>query len=199
VQIVIAGDTSGVPWVNVFWAGSAVSGTPTRAQMDTLATSLLGTYQSEFRPMANVDVLVSSCTVNYYDTGGAVIPGFASNPLAGTRAGGALPASTAGVVNWHTNFDHYRGGHARTYIPGPVTSDMATTSAFSTLYTAALATHASAWRTAINAYAGAPFTSLTFSMLSRIRGKQPLAVPVLRSIIGQTVRSIIGTQRRRLT
>jgi hypothetical protein len=36
-------------------------------------------------------------------------------------------------------------------------------------------------------------------MLSRIRGKQPLAVPVLRSIIGQTVRSIIGTQRRRLT
>ena len=199
VQIVIKGDIQGLTYVNVFWASSVTTADPTRAQMDSLATALLNTYQLEFRPMMQNGVNINECDATFFVSSSSVIPGTAVSSLAGTRAGTALTAQVCGVVNWHTNFDHYRGGHSRTYIPGPVTADLANQHSFLSAYTSALATHAGSWRTAINAYAAAPFTSLTHSMLNRIRDKQPLAVPELHPITGQTVRVVCGTQRRRLT
>ncbi len=167
--------------------------------MDTLATSLLGTYQADFRPMMNAYVNVNQCETTYYVGPTQVTPGLAVNPLAGTRAGTALPASCCGVVNWHTGFDHYRGGHARSYITGPVVGDDQTPSTYTAAYVAALLAKAQSFLGSVNAYAGAPFTSLELAMLTRIRDKQPLTTPVLRPITAASVRTIIGTQRRRLT
>lgn len=199
VRIVIKGDNEGIDWVNVFWADSSVSGQPTRTQMDTLATSLLGTYQSEFRPMYHVGITISECDVEYQVSADSVIPGVATNPLAGTRSGNALPGQVCQLVSWHSDHDHYRGGHARTYFASPTVTDQANTSSWTTGLVSALSGHAAAWRTAINAYAGAPFTSLTMCMLTRIRDGQPLSTPVLRPIVSSAARAKIATQRRRLS
>lgn len=199
VQAVITGVNQGVEWANVFWFTSSVSATPTRTQMDTLATSLLGTYQADFKSMMNAGITIEQCDVLYQLTADSVVPGISLNPVVGTRAGTALPAMCCGVINWHSNYDHYRGGHGRTYLTGPSATDLTNPSIFTSSYKSSLSSAAGSWLSAVNAYAGAPFTALTLCLLRRISDKQPLDPPVLRPIVGQSVRSVIGTQRRRLT
>jgi hypothetical protein len=103
------------------------------------------------------------------------------------------------VINWHTNFDHFRGGHCRTYLPPPVYTDITNPTTWTTTYRNAVAAAATGFIASVNAYSGAPFTTLTLCMLRRVVDKQPLTVPVLRPVVGATSRSIIGNQRRRLT
>jgi hypothetical protein len=189
----------GLEWVNVFWFLSAVSADPTRTQMDTFATSILGTYTADFKPLMHAGVTIDRCDAAFWVTGDQVVPGIALNTVAGTRAGTPLTNGTCGVVNWHTNFDHYRGGHARTYIPGPVQNDLNTGATWQNAYKTALGAAATSFLAAVNSYAGAPFTSLQLVMLTRIRDKQPLATPVLRPINSSSVRPIVGSQRRRNT
>ena len=167
--------------------------------MDTLATSILGTFQADFKSMMNTLCTIDSCETGYQSGPDSVIPGLSVNVVDGTRAGETGPASACGVINWHTDFDHYRGGHARSYITGPVINDFQTVSIFTAAYISALTAKATSFRGAVDAYAGAPFTALTLARLARIRDKQPLDPPVLRAIVGESVRSVIGQQRRRLT
>lgn len=198
MRIAISGDYSGLEWVNVFWALAAPTSAPSRTDMDALATSLLGTYQATFRPLLSTTWKINQADLTFQVAPESVVPGLAVAPLAGTRTGTALPPQLCTVLNWHTDFDHYRGGHARTYLPGPTVGDTVTnawTAGFVTSATSA----AASWLGAINAAHAGAITSLTFKMLTRIRGGQPLAVPVLRDIKSSSVRPIYGTQRRRVT
>jgi hypothetical protein len=199
VTIRIRGDNAGIEWVNTFFASSSTSGTPTRADMDALATALLGTYQTDFRPMMTAGLSIIECDTEYQVAPDSVIPGISVNSLAGTRAGNLLPASSCGVISWHTNFDHYRGGHARSYIPGPAFADLQDNHSFFAAYCTSLDAKAASWLGAINAYAVSPFTSLVMSRVARIRDGQPLDPPVLRAITGHSVKPQLGSQRRRLT
>jgi hypothetical protein len=141
---------------------------------------------------------INECAAEYQVGPDSVIPGLATNSLAGTRTGSASPASSCALISWHTDYDHYRGGHGRTYLPGVPISDTTALTITST-YQALVLGHATAWRTAINAYAGAPFTALVYSRVSRFRDKQVLDPPVLRAIKSESVRLGLATQRRRLT
>jgi hypothetical protein len=166
--------------------------------MDTLATSILGTYQADFRSLMSANNTVQSCSLEFQVTADSVIPGLSVNPLAGTRAGAVLPASVCTCINWHTDFDHYRGGHARTYLSSGCQGDAGNT-AWNTTFRSAVQSAAASFLTALNAAHAGSITAIQFGMLTRIRDKQPLAVPVFRPIISSSVRAVFATQRRRLT
>lgn len=198
LSIVIAGDQQGHEWINTFYAVAVTTATPTRAQLDALATALLNSYQLNMRPQMVNNVNINSCEVGWQAAPDSVIPGLAISPLAGTRTGSALPAQVCAVVNWHTSYDHYRGGHGRSYIPAGVTTDLANQTTWTAGFQTSMTAKATSWRGAINAYAVSPFTSLTMSRVTRIRDHQPIDPPVLRPITAETTRLILGTQRRRL-
>lgn len=198
IRASISGDYAGIAWANVFWLKATPTTAPSRTDMDTLATSILGTYQADFKPLMSSSWKISRCDLEFQVAPESTVPGLSVNTLAGTRSGTALPPQLCTCINWHTDFDHYRGGHARTYLPGPTVSDTLNNT-YTSAYLASALSAAQSFRTALNAATAGSITSVTFIMLTRIRDGQPLATPVQRNIQSVSVRAVYATQRRRVT
>jgi hypothetical protein len=130
--------------------------------------------------------------------GGGEIVQFNTTARVGTGAGPQLPnLATAAVMNWRVD-KYYRGGKPRSYLPGVTSTN---TTDYVHLTTSAINTYQSGmanFRTAVNAATSGGITAVALGTVSFISAKEWRSPPVFWPYLGVTVRSILGTQRRRL-
>lgn len=114
----------------------------------------------------------------------------------GGAAGAGFPANVAAVVSWHTP-STWRGGHPRTYVWGVPNSALdGGYQRLSSAYTSALRSNVVLFQAAVNAISlggGIGLNTMRF-----FNDNAALAPPYLVSLSSPIVRSVIGSQRRRL-
>lgn len=177
-----------------------------QAQLDALATGIRAAFVTHFCPL-----IVSHWSLGVVEvvdlTDDLGLVGSVSGTTAGAKSGGSIPQNVAQVVSWRIG-RHYRGGHPRTYLPSPGTTDIANANSWTTTHRTALENAGAAFLGAVN---GIVLGSTTGHMccVHRYRGhtihpdtgrRMPtqLETPLKSYITGASVDTRIDSQRRRL-
>lgn len=186
-------------WANVMWLYLTGNGTIPNSYLVALADACFSGYATELLPEVSFEVELQFVRVNVWD-GSDVTQAISTQPGAtGGKLDPALPANVAVCISWPLAV-HYRGGHPRTYLPGPVQSSLAGTTRFRNDYCTDVATRAGRFHTALEAIpASASVSSVEHGVISFQAKKQWRTPPVFRRIgNGAHVDARIDSQRRRL-
>lgn len=196
-RVAVEGLTYGLPWTNVLWTQFAYTTNPTQADMDYVAGQMLALYAAPIKLTAHSSWSVETVTAVLHLATDSTRTGFAAGHTAGTRAGSGTPVQVAACISWHTDFDHYRGGHPRTYLAGVPVNDCGSNqfvSAYTTVVQSSANTLLSNW----NGIAHGNVDSVTLGVLRRVRNGQPLDPAVFHAFTAGSCDGRIDTQRRRL-
>jgi hypothetical protein len=198
VKIRLLGAVGGGKWANVLHAQYA-GGTIDTAALNTLATAVRTAWVTNFASLVPSVVTLQTveCTDISTRTGAQ---GTDTTGGTGTRVGTVLPASVACCVSWKVGV-RYRGGHPRSYFPGPVTADVTGSTTWAAAYVTAMSTAAAAFRTAINASTagGATWAMSAVSYFHKVGGVEAYKTPPDRWLVtGSQVHTRVDTMRRRL-
>lgn len=194
VRVRISGLLVGQPWANVMhirYTGSP----PQSADLNGLNTTVANAYNTEFCQLMTVQAVVRN--VDSWDlTSPAGASASAAVNFLGTRAGPSFTNDVATCISWKVNY-RWRGGHGRTYLPGPTTSDVQQGRLWTSTFETLAETSASDFLSIINVATmlGGP---LQLVLVRYIDAGQLLANPLVLPIVGSTVHSRVDTQRRRL-
>lgn len=194
VRVRVVGSVNGSVFNNIFhlqYSGSA----PSVANLNALCTDVLTAWQTNFKSLVPSTVVLASADAQDL-TNSSAAAGSATDTTAGTRAGTPLPNSIATCITWHIN-NRYRGGHPRTYLPGPCIADVTGGNRYTDAYVTAADAAAAAFLAALNAIA---VGGSTYKMvcLSYHRSKVALAVPVPYTIQSGLVDHRPDSQRKRM-
>lgn len=184
-------------------------GAPPAANMNALCTAAAASAASNFAAVCHPQVGGATVTaVDLATSTGA--EGTATNAWVGTRTGGALAPGTA-VVASHAIVRRYRGGHSRSYLPFGTTTDLTTAGEWSAGAITAFASAWNAWANAVSTWGSgvgavslanvsyySGFTVVINPMTHRARNvPTPRAAAVTNVFVSSTIRSKVGSQRRR--
>lgn len=193
-RVVISGQWDTKAWANIFHVRCAPGPIP-QGQLDEIVTIFHNWWSTSIAP--HVSNAVSVDQVQAVDIGsstGAVSTN--SVVIVGGVAGNAYPPNTSFLINWKIN-RRYRGGHPRTYLPGPTQNDSNTAGVV-------LPGSITAMNTAANALINNLLLGTTLPggyALSTVHyhlGHVLLTVPIVDAIQAGTCNGKLATQRRRL-
>jgi hypothetical protein len=202
----IGEDASGLTRLFFHYTG----GTPSPADMLTWAADFQGDWANFIEPLCHTDTSVQKTIVTDLTTASSPVGEF-TGPDVGTRAGTALPAGAALVMDW-TIARRYRGGKPRSYLPFGVAGDLADRQTWAAGFLSSVAGGLAAWRTAVlgrtvsgvsidhqvnvSYYQG--FTPVRNPITGRYRNVPNIrGVPVVDNITAGGANSRVGSQRRR--
>lgn len=168
----------------------------TAAEATGAAAIMRARWAARFAPQVNVSVtLTSTEVVDLTDDEGEV--GSDLTNVSGTLAGTQCPAQVSCCVSWREAL-HYRGGHPRTYLPPPTTSQLSSGTLWTTAYQSAVETAMNAVITDLAAASGTFPDGLKLVAVHRTRAHATLQPPLVKIITAAVVDNRIDTQRRRL-
>lgn len=187
------------------YSGSAPSG----ANCTTLAGDINSAWGSHILGLVNVDVSLTEVDVLDIATDSG-LSGQNTTLVTGTRSGTAMPIQTAMDVEFGIA-RRYRGGKPRMYWPPGVTSDIDTTSMWSSAFVSSWTTDVEAFFSEIEGLSIGSMGTLQHVNLSYYQGFQNFttpsgrerAVPKYRTtalhdnITGYFPKQLMGSQRRR--
>jgi hypothetical protein len=199
-------DTDVINRFFMLWAGTA----PVNADMHTFASSVHSIWAGNVAPLCHPDVsLVQVEAVDLTTASGAI--GIDTTVTAGSRAGTALPAGTAFLLNFGIQ-RRYRGGKPRMYSPlgaaGDVLDGQDWTSSFHSLAlgsmtaflnqvcTSNIGTTLGHGQVNVGYYSGVyPPTTLPSGRVKQ--ASKPLDTPHIDSVVSITAGTRFASQRRR--
>ena len=174
-----------------------MSGTPTGAQVLALSNAISAAWRTRFLVnLANNVVVNKQRTVLFVSSTNEVAVDGADT---GTGAGAVtmLPPQVCVLINWSIA-GSYRGGHPRTYLPGPVednvNEDGTLVGANRTQFTNA----ATNFLSDVNALSPAGFTAVALGTYRFFRHHAAVDPPVFEPFLAGTCNTKVATQRRRL-
>lgn len=164
-------------------------------ELNALAAAVRSAYVTNFIPLQTLQLTLSEVTA--IDLASETGPsGIATGSTAGAVGTGALSANAAIGITWQIA-RRYRGGHPRTYIAGPVSTQTSDARQLTTTAQTSYLNAATALRTAINGVTTSAGTA-KFCCVHYYRNGALLATPLVSQIIGVAVDRRIDSQRRRL-
>lgn len=180
------------------WVYLTGSGEITHDDLTTLCQQITQQWGTKMIPPLSSAVFLTSAQIVLYFDGeefDAIVPA----NYGGTDDGDQLPANIAACVSWHLGV-HYRGGHARTYLPGIVGGMLQDVTTFTPDAIAAFATAAVQCHDNIEAIGGIGdgIETVEHGIVSFVHNKEWRVPPVFRRINTAAVDSRVDTQRRRL-
>ncbi len=200
------GDSDVVTRHYIHYSGTA----PTAAQLNTFATSVATAWATNVKALAETSYTLLSVACEDLTSSTAAV-GSALSGVAGTNAGGNLPAEACVVVSYSIA-RRYRGGHPRGYWAigaqsnitaslewdptwlGTVTTDL--NAYFAALIAAGWAAAGTLTQVNVSFYSG--FTPVRNPITGRYRNVPNLrGAPVVDTITALTPRARVGSQRRR--
>lgn len=211
IRIAISGHISvNNPWVTRFFL-SFSGANPSTADLDTYASGVLGTFDTDLKALCDGATHADQCEVVDLTSPTSAIS-IASDDIGGTRSGGNTPADLCVVVSYQVA-RRYRGGHPRGYWPFGVVEDFDTTYTWSSDFLDAVNTglgnffddlNGGGWGGAgtlkhvnVSYYQG--FTVVTNPTTGRASNVPTLrGAPLVDEVTDIHPRSSMGTQRRRL-
>lgn len=165
--------------------------------MNALAALVGNAWGSNVISKMSTNVIHTNTSLSLYGAAGDLYEGTAALALAGSKTGVVSPAQVAAGISWSVTVG-YRGGHPRSYIPGLVIPDTATVQTLSSIFASSLAAGANTYRTSVNGYTTAPFTSVELGTVSFVRAKAWRTPPVFIPFGSAHVDVRIDTLRNRL-
>jgi|SRR6516165_6080175 len=185
-------------------------GTPGPATCTTFGTAWGNAWITDVMPLVSngfsiTGVTVTDLTSPTSATGSVTLTGN------GTRGVSGLPMDVCTLINHHIA-RRYRGGKPRTYLPGPVSADLADVSHYTAAFVSAATSGYSNWITACVAATAGPIIIGNHVSVSYYSGFKPFTTPSGRvknisqvrtppipvdTIGSSTANTIPGSQRRR--
>jgi len=197
IRLVFSGVCRSMPWANVMWL-SVTANTYTAADLSSILTSIGDQWRQDFCPSQASDTTLTQIMGIWKTPGAGEIVQSYTQPQAGTAVGASLNnVATAAVINWRID-RYYRGGRPRTYIAG--VPDTACTDGvhLAQSYLTTLQAGAGAFRQALDALTVGGITNVKLGTVSFVSQKAWRIPPVFFAFNGSAVRSVLGTQRKRL-
>lgn len=196
-RVAIKGTVQTKPWVMIFYLQLTGTGI-TSADLNTLAGTIGSSWNTNIATQVTNDVVQTEVDIVYVPSVGNEITGTNTTAHTGSAASTIIDnVASCFVINWHINA-YYRGGHPRTYMPGPRIADV---SAGSVVGATALTNLASAWNNVLTAINAATTTNITAVVMGTISFQTANAwrtTPLFRAYKSVSVRNLLGTQRRRI-
>jgi hypothetical protein len=198
-RVAVTGDQGATKFANIFWIRNGGGTTPALSDLSAYAGLVYAAYATRFKALINNNTIIRKADLLYYGPAGLVIGGAHVENTSCTRTGTAMPANACPCISWSVQ-QRYKGGHPRTYLPSPETSDMVDMTSWTTAFTSAAQTAANNFLSDINALTQGAFTDSHLGVVSFVDNKQWRSPPVFRDFTptAAAVDSRIDSQRRRL-
>lgn len=187
------------PVANTFWVRNGAGTAPSQSEFDAFLTHFVNQYEQYFAPQLSNQMAWTNVDGLYYVPGGISVAGQRTTAATGGKAGAHLPANCAICVGW-TVQAHYKGGHPRTYLPGPAGDQVQGGRRFLQAYCDAVKVAANNFLGGVNGYAGTTINNVHLGVVSFVLRKEWRSPPVFRDFNpnGAHVDARIDSQRRRL-
>lgn len=197
VHLAFNGQQSSMTWAIILWLKVTAS-SRTGADLATLLGAIGSAWSTDI-----AQLYVGSCSLQeikgvWIIPGGGEIVQSDTTVRNGVATGTQIPnLATCAVIN-HRVDKYYRGGKPRSYLPGvPATN----TTDFVHLTTTAISNYQTRFgnfMNAVNALTAGGITNVKLGTVSFVSKGDWRATPEFWQFNGNSVRSILGTQRRRL-
>lgn len=186
--------------ITVHWAQTSITDGLTLTQLNFLAEQMCNIV-SVFWPPFMTSNQSQAGTYAYDMTSAEGLRGEYAATTAGGGSDAIVPAQVAAVVSFEEN-RRYRGGHARNYFPGPSASLYSGNQTLSPSAVTDINTALATFLTDLNEVELDSLSQFMVNVHAReIEDKGPPVIykdPFVMPIVGATVRSVFGTQRKRL-
>jgi hypothetical protein len=170
----------------------------TSTDLNTLAGNIGTAWATNCAGQVNGDVIATSCTVVYVPSVGNELVGSSSFSHAGSGGGTTIDSMAASyVVNWHINA-YYRGGHPRSYIPGVLIGNCTNGALITGTAQSTVTSAYSNFLTAVNGLTTTNISAVVMGTMSFQAAKLWRTTPLFRPYKSVSVRSLLGSQRRRI-
>jgi len=186
-----------LPFTLVYYLKLTDDGSQTSADLKSVIDATVTAFHTRLTSELSSSVTVEDAKAVWITAAGEALEYEASYSLAFTASTEVPNAATCAVVNWAIN-QYYRGGHPRTYLPGVPTANIVGNNTLGPTYQSSLAAAATAWMNDVNALTATHITAVALGTVSYARGNAWRATPVFFAYKSAGVRTILGTQRRRL-
>lgn len=198
VRVAISGTIFATYWANVFWLKLTESGTVDTADLTAIADGISAAWAAHVAGQVNTAVYLQQVKVTHWDGSGVETQYVGTYSHEGGQTSQMRNCAAAIVVDWFISA-HYRGGHPRSYWPGPSDTDIDNGATLHSTYRTNLATAAAAFLTAVEAITSTNVTAVEMGTVSFVHAGAWRTPPEFRRYIGSGIRSVLGTQKRRLT
>jgi hypothetical protein len=204
IRVAMSGTIFNHVWNNIFWVRVTTDGTRTVNDLAALLDAMITSYTTNF--LNHMSSSVNGLTAEGVWTTSPTTALSTVRTATHTGPAGATVADAGAsvVVSWKIGA-RYRGGKPRSYIPGPLASDVSNGSDVSSSLRTALAAGAVAFQAAVNAFTGTHITSAELGTVSFFTagGSETTpptyrTPPVFEPYIGSGIRARLGSQRRRI-
>lgn len=200
LKIEFKGQQSGQAFVTIkHWrySGSAPSNTAALA-IATAAHAALATGDTthEIHTLLGNDTAYTSTKVTDLssDTGGV---GEYSSNIQGTRGSAVLPASAAVLESMGAD-RRYRGGHARTYWPMGIQTDLTDVRTWGSTFLTNIGSFLGGFYTGMDIISSGGCTLVAPVVVHYIKNKARLDTPLVDDLVSKAVHAVLCSQRRRL-
>jgi hypothetical protein len=197
VRVALSGTVWGHKWANVFWLRLTTSGAVTVTDLQTIANAVAAAYNTNILTFCGNQTVLSEVSLLYYDASGPALAYVAAPNDVGGQPSTFPDASGSYLVQWVISAA-YRGGHPRSYFPGPNNGDIQTGGQLISSAHAALATHANDLHTAVNAITSTNVTTVEMGTVSFVRAAAWRTPPVFYPYTSAIANGSIGTIKRRI-
>jgi hypothetical protein len=188
----------GHKWAAVQWLQLTAT-SRAQADLNNILASIGGLWSSELGAVQPPQFVYLGNEGVWITPGPGEIIGTYGTPFTGSNGNSAIEsASGCYVINEHVSA-YYRGGHPRLYLPGVRQDQVTNGSDIGGSILGSLQTHFLNILNGINALTHGGITAVVLGTVSFQSGNAWRTPPIFRPHVGITVRSKLGTQRRRIT
>jgi hypothetical protein len=198
LRVALSGLISTHKWVNVFYCQLTHTVAVTVNDLESILNGIVDLWGGNMMASLTTNVTLQQADGVFIPSVGQSLQWTHTETKTGLDANIIQDASACAVVDWLIS-DYYRGGHPRTYLPGPSSSGITNASQLGATIRSNIAANAETTRNGINALTSTNVTAVTMGTVRFQSAKAWLSPPVFRPYTGSKVRSVLGSQRRRLT
>jgi hypothetical protein len=179
------------------WLFITGSGEVTQADLNSLVAFCGTKYASRFMPFLSVNTVLRDVHLVLFSPDNEDVAADAATNLAGSVSSAPMPAQVSIGISWSLAVS-YRGGHARTYLPGVPASVMDALNTINNTTASGIASAAAGFHTDLEGFTASSIPSVEHGIVSFVRAKEWRTPPVFYRIVGAHVDARLDTQRRRL-
>jgi hypothetical protein len=181
----------------VFWLRLTDDGTQIVGDLNSVIASTLAAYNTDLIAQCATQVAGGQANAEWITSPGNALETIQSLTFVPSGNTAVNDAAACWLIDWGIS-DRYRGGHPRTYMPGPNTAHITNGSQIDGTMRPSMVTAANAFLTAVNAIVHGHITKVELGTVAFARANAWLTPPVFKPYTSAGIRQLLATQRRRI-